>query len=466
MKFRFINLGPLKEVGLEVRPLTIIGGISQVGKSFIIKFLYGILSAKASPAEEKERTDKLKRIFQQKDFGKLKNRCSGKLGLITLEDNIIFLTHSHSENKDTLLKKAVENEPDNISLTLVYANFLIQQEQFKNAEKCIQKAMEFTKDDDDDEAAHIYSEFLNKLKKSEKPLEILSPESEERLSEILGAESQKSFASETGRDRFAGELSFSKDQYDDTLQFYNYTLKTREALLGESHPDTATSYSNVGGVYYFKGEYDKALDSYFKALEIAREVFGENHPNTAVFYNNIGLVYYSKGEYDKAIECYSKALKIRMDVLNYRNIAELYTGKGNQNSILECMKKKDIESEFFPKDELNLKPGPRDMRRDQDISYIPEPSENFKKVSYIPSPVILDLFRSIITFRGDKGSAGISDIYWDVLRDIIATGDSAEEIKLKEISNKIKEIIGGTLKYEISKGLRFVKGKKNLTWIW
>ncbi|MCP4350809.1 MAG: hypothetical protein GY795_35535 [Desulfobacterales bacterium] len=73
MKFRFINVGPLKEVDLDLRPLTIIGGVNQVGKSFITKFLYGILSTKASLTEEQERADKLRRIFQQRDFRKLKN---------------------------------------------------------------------------------------------------------------------------------------------------------------------------------------------------------------------------------------------------------------------------------------------------------------------------------------------------------------------------------------------------------
>ena len=72
MRFRFINVGPLKEVELELRPLTIIGGVNQVGKSFITKFLYGILATKASPTEEEERADKFKRIFQQRDFSKLK----------------------------------------------------------------------------------------------------------------------------------------------------------------------------------------------------------------------------------------------------------------------------------------------------------------------------------------------------------------------------------------------------------
>ncbi len=244
MRFRFINVGPLKEVDLELRPLTIIGGVNQVGKSFITKFLYGILSTKASSAEEQERADKFRRIFQQRDFRKLKNKYSGELGLVTLEDRIMFLTALDTENKEELLRKAVENEPENKSLLLVYEKFLKQKQD-------IDKAKEDTK---------------------EKP--------DEQIKE---------------------------------------------------------------DVYY-------------------------------------------------------------------------------------------MESSKLTKD--------------------------FKKVSYISTPVVLDAFRAIVTFRGDKGGEGLSDIYWDPLKDIIGTGEPLEEIKLKDIYDKIKNIIGGKIVYELTRGFRFIKGKE------
>ncbi|MBR3460290.1 MAG: tetratricopeptide repeat protein, partial [Clostridia bacterium] len=85
-------------------------------------------------------------------------------------------------------------------------------------------------------------------------------------------------------------------------------VKIRERLLGEEHPDTATSYNNIALVYAAKGEYDRALEYHEKALAIREKVLGKEHPDTATSYNNIALVYYAKGEYDRALEYHEKAL--------------------------------------------------------------------------------------------------------------------------------------------------------------
>ena len=56
----------------------------------------------------------------------------------------------------------------------------------------------------------------------------------------------------------------------------------------------------------------QALEFYQKALKIWLQVLGENHPDVATSYNNIGFVYNNLGEYDKALEFHQKALKIRL----------------------------------------------------------------------------------------------------------------------------------------------------------
>lgn len=440
MKFRFINVGPLKEVELDLKPLTIIGGVNQVGKSFITKFLYGILSAKSSPAEEKERNDKLKRIFQQGDFRNLKNRYSGDVGLVAMDERIMFLTDPDIDDKETILRDAMESEPENVSLILVCAKLLEEKGDFKGARELVETVSKLR--EGDEEIAHILDD-LKKLEKASTP----------------PVSFDEGGIEEVGMPK-SDESSYSQAQYNDTLEFYCNTLKEREKLLGEDHPDTATSYNNVASVYYSKGEYDKALDFYEKGLQIVRSKLGETHPNTAAFYNNIGLVYYSKGEYNKAIESYSKALKIRMDVLSYRNIAELYIGKDAHSPVSEYSgEDMETRNEFFEK-EGNTEDVSLEKLRMEDIFYMDsfESSGDSKRVSYIPSPVILDIFRSILTFRGDKGWAGVSDIYWDLLKEMIGAGDPLEEVKLKDISYKIEDIIGGRLSYEMSKGFRFIRG--------
>jgi tetratricopeptide (TPR) repeat protein len=55
------------------------------------------------------------------------------------------------------------------------------------------------------------------------------------------------------------------------------------------------------------GEYSKALSSYERSLEIQKVALPPNHPGLATSYNNIGSVYYNMGEYSKALSYLQKA---------------------------------------------------------------------------------------------------------------------------------------------------------------
>ena len=62
-------------------------------------------------------------------------------------------------------------------------------------------------------------------------------------------------------------------------------------MLGEEHPDTATSYNNLAGVYASEGEYKRALIFYRKSYNILLLKFGQNHPYTQIVYENMQQVY-------------------------------------------------------------------------------------------------------------------------------------------------------------------------------
>jgi tetratricopeptide (TPR) repeat protein len=57
-------------------------------------------------------------------------------------------------------------------------------------------------------------------------------------------------------------------------------LAIREKVLGKDHPSTATSYNNIGSMYYQQGKYREALKYLEKALEICKAKLGEDHPYT------------------------------------------------------------------------------------------------------------------------------------------------------------------------------------------
>ncbi len=146
---------------------------------------------------------------------------------------------------------------------------------------------------------------------------------------------------------------------------YSKALKLRivikniyEHIHGKEHRETATSYNNIGAVYYLKKEYDKALEFYQKSLAIYEEVLGLRHPDTAQNYNNIGEVYRAKGEYDKALEFFQKSLVIREEVLgkkhpstatSYNSIAILYYNMQNYPESARYMQKAvDIRERVLP----------------------------------------------------------------------------------------------------------------------
>ena len=136
--------------------------------------------------------------------------------------------------------------------------------------------------------------------------------------------------------------------YEEAIALYKRALRSAVEQFGDSHPDVATSYNNIGLVYNDQGNYVKALESYNKALEIYLSVFGDKHPNVATNYNNIAVVYFSQGNYAQALEYYNKALELYLSVFgdrhpnvatNYNNIGAVYFSHGNYAQALEYYNK-------------------------------------------------------------------------------------------------------------------------------
>ena len=86
-------------------------------------------------------------------------------------------------------------------------------------------------------------------------------------------------------------------------------MEIREKVLGKEHPDTATSYNNIGYVYSDKGDYDNALEYLFMAKDIREQKLGPEHPLSRNTYGNIGNVYMKMGNEEEAQKWYDKANK-------------------------------------------------------------------------------------------------------------------------------------------------------------
>ena len=145
-----------------------------------------------------------------------------------------------------------------------------------------------------------------------------------------------------------GTVYYSQGDYPKALEYHQKALGIRERVFGTEHPDVASSYNNIGTVYNSQGDYPKALEYHYKALGIRERVLGIEHPDVAQSYNNIGLVYGSQGDYPKALEYYQKALGILERVLDiehpdvaksYNNIGSVYYFQGDYPKALEYLQK-------------------------------------------------------------------------------------------------------------------------------
>jgi tetratricopeptide (TPR) repeat protein len=92
-------------------------------------------------------------------------------------------------------------------------------------------------------------------------------------------------------------------------------LQLRRRLLGEEHPDIATSLNNLAGLYSSQGRYPEAEELYQQALQLKRRLLGDEHPSVATSLNNLAFLYSSQGRYAEAEPLYQQALQLTRRLL-------------------------------------------------------------------------------------------------------------------------------------------------------
>jgi tetratricopeptide (TPR) repeat protein len=60
-----------------------------------------------------------------------------------------------------------------------------------------------------------------------------------------------------------------------------------QRLLGDNHPDVATSLNNLALLYDSQGRYEEAEPLFLQALAIAEQTLGENHTTTVKIRENL-----------------------------------------------------------------------------------------------------------------------------------------------------------------------------------
>jgi tetratricopeptide (TPR) repeat protein len=72
----------------------------------------------------------------------------------------------------------------------------------------------------------------------------------------------------------------SQGRYESAEPLYLQALELRQRLLGENHPDVATSLNNLALLYNTQGNYTEAEALSQQALTIFQQRLGNQHPRT------------------------------------------------------------------------------------------------------------------------------------------------------------------------------------------
>ena len=174
-----------------------------------------------------------------------------------------------------------------------------------------------------------FARFLNRHDIADKAIEVM----ERLLALCEQAYSSKSLMMANALDEMGRAYEIKKENTE-AKEFYTRAWDIRKILCDKWHRDIATSINNLGRIYSNLGDdefgddkksssyYEQALKFYTKALNIRRQTLGDTAPETARSYNNVGEACSMLNKYVKAINNYMKALTIFQKPTNRKECKE------------------------------------------------------------------------------------------------------------------------------------------------
>jgi tetratricopeptide (TPR) repeat protein len=104
-------------------------------------------------------------------------------------------------------------------------------------------------------------------------------------------------------------------EYKDSERLNVRCYETCQVVLGDEHPDTLTSMSNLAVIYWHQGKLQEASDLGERVLEARRRVLGVEHPDTLTSMSNLASLYQHQGKLQKASDLGERVLEARRRVL-------------------------------------------------------------------------------------------------------------------------------------------------------
>ena len=107
-----------------------------------------------------------------------------------------------------------------------------------------------------------------------------------------------------------GSFALAEHKSEDAIGHYRRALELRRAALGPSHPDVASTLTNLGNALHDMDRFDEALATYYEALALREATLGPDHPDVAVTLNNLGALHNTRGRGDEALAVLLRAQDI------------------------------------------------------------------------------------------------------------------------------------------------------------
>jgi hypothetical protein len=137
-------------------------------------------------------------------------------------------------------------------------------------------------------------------------------------------------------------------KYGEAEEFFKRALVIREQALGTSHPDVASTLTNLALLYWMQGKYGDAEPLYKGTLVIREQTLGEGHPFVASSLTNLANLYRDQGRYGEAEKFYKRAGEIANQTVSashpavarrLNDMAMLYEARGESGSALAYSRK-------------------------------------------------------------------------------------------------------------------------------
>ena len=108
-----------------------------------------------------------------------------------------------------------------------------------------------------------------------------------------------------------GYLAIADNEYDAAKLSFRRSVELTQKLLGDDHPELASTLVNLGWLHHHLSEFNEAAEVFLKANEILEEALGSAHPQVLEADQSLAFLRFTMGENETAIQDYREIMKRR-----------------------------------------------------------------------------------------------------------------------------------------------------------